>query len=196
MTYVHCNATEDHKSLKGQKYYTRGLHLLFLNSVFPLCPQRFVASFSETLEFAISFISLLLLPSNKKRKQEQPQHCGKAGVSSQPNSHTYSTSTTTEGLTFKINPNLAYQTKPPSLHYMDINTRTRGHEQRYAEQHIPAAITELQCSRANLPTQQWSSALKRPRLFQCFPWGHTEQIWSSWVQPLSSKSNTGITEQI
>lgn len=81
--YIQCKTTEDHKTIKGQKYHTRGLHFLFLNNVSPRCPHKFAAQLPRSFgNFFTSFISLLVLPLNNKRKQVQPQHCQKAEVSS------------------------------------------------------------------------------------------------------------------
>lgn len=116
--YIHCKTTEDHKTLKGQKYHRQGLHFLFLNSVSPHCPHKFAAQLPRSFgNFFTSFISLLFLPLNNKRKQVQLQYCQKAKVSAK-RSHTYSLSTAAEGLAFKISPILGHQPKPPFLHYV------------------------------------------------------------------------------
>lgn len=83
--YVHCKATEHPEFFTGQKYRTQSSHLLFLNSVSPLCPHRCVNPVAQklwSLGFLLLFISPLLLPLTNTRKRAQPQHCGKAKVSS------------------------------------------------------------------------------------------------------------------
>jgi len=151
--YVHCKATEHH---------TQGSHLLFLNNVSPLCPHRFVVQLSRSFGvwdffyFTIAFA----FEQQKKASTVAPLREGKGCLSAKHN-HTYSSSTTAEGLTFKINPNLAHQQKLPSLHYVDINPRTRGHPWRYT---LGKKLLQLpQSCNAPEPTSQHNHGHLHPR---------------------------------
>lgn len=89
------------------------LTLAFLNSVSPLCPYRFVVQLARSFgvwDFFYFFYFTIAFAFEQQKKASAataPQE-GK-GFLSAKHSHIYSSSTTAEGLAFKINPNLAHQ---------------------------------------------------------------------------------------
>lgn len=137
--------------------------MLFLNGVSPLCPHRFVAQLPKSFgvwDF-FYFFCFTVAFAFEQQTRAQPQHYGKAKVSSQPNTATLQLLHHCKKLGLQNQPKPGPSTKDAFFAlcgYKPKDQRTSA--EICSGQQILAATTELQCSRANLPTHWWSSAPK------------------------------------
>lgn len=134
ITYIRCKATKEQKPLQGQKYHTPSSHLLFLNNISALCPQRFVAQLTINSGVWDSFYSFYFTVAFAFDQQQKVS----TATAQQEGISFLTTTATPTALSplqkvwpSEINPNLAHPPKLPPLHYVDINPRTTGHSQRY-----------------------------------------------------------------